>query len=70
MITNAPKCPECGSEKTVLIIYGIPGYGLFENSQKGEFILGGCEVCPDAPRYHCKICKNEWGNLRDDTEYF
>jgi len=68
--TNTPKCPECGSEKTVVIIYGIPGHGLLTNSQKGEFIIGGCKTTPEAPRYHCKRCKNEWGKLIDDPEYF
>ncbi|HNR45362.1 MAG TPA: hypothetical protein PLI06_03840 [Methanofastidiosum sp.] len=46
MITNAPKCPECGLEKIVVIVYGIPGHGLLENSQKGEFILGDVRCVP------------------------
>jgi len=40
MIKNVPKCPECGSEKIVIIIYGIPGHGLLESSHKGEVMLG------------------------------
>lgn len=70
MITKAPKCPECESDKTVVIIYGVPGHGLLENSQNGEFILGGCKTNPEAPRFHCKRCKNEWGMLKDDPDYF
>ncbi|NYT03383.1 MAG: hypothetical protein GKC00_01605 [Candidatus Methanofastidiosa archaeon] len=44
MIKKAPKCPECRSEKTVLIIYGIPSHGLLDGSQKGDYILGGCKI--------------------------
>ena len=70
MNKKTPKCPECGSEKTVLILYGIPSHGLLDGSQKGEFILGGCQINPEAPRYHCKRCKKEWDKLEDDPEYF
>ncbi|KYC49578.1 MAG: hypothetical protein AMQ74_01406 [Candidatus Methanofastidiosum methylothiophilum] len=69
MPPKSPNCPECGSEKTVVIIYGIPGQGLLTNSKKSEFIIGGCEKSPDAPIYHCKRCKNEWGKLIDQPKY-
>lgn len=70
MIKKAPKCPMCNSDKTVLIVYGVPDQGPIQTSNKGEFILGGCKISPEAPRYHCKRCKNEWSKLIDDPEYY
>ena len=49
------KCPKCG-ENLIEIIYGMPGSELFEAEERGEVILGGCEVSDDQPEYRCKNC--------------
>lgn len=53
---NMRKCPRCG-EELLEIIYGMPGSELFEASERGEVILGGCCISGDDPAYHCKKCK-------------
>ena len=49
------KCTKCG-ENLIEIIYGMPGSELFEAEERGEVILGGCEVFDDQPEYRCKNC--------------
>ena len=56
---NMRKCPRCG-EELLEIIYGMPGSELFEASERGEVILGGCEVFEDGPDYHCKKCNLDY----------
>jgi len=61
MAPTTPKtCPRCSSEDTVPIVYGYPGPKLTEPSIRGEVVLGGCMVWPDAPDYTCKNCGHEW----------
>lgn len=44
---SVPKtCPKCGG-KVVKIIYGEPTEELFEASDRGEVILGGCCIALD-----------------------
>ena len=49
------KCPKCGNN-LIEIIYGMPGPELFEASERGEVILGGCCLTGDDPKYRCKHC--------------
>lgn len=55
-------CPECGSKRTAQIIYGYPSEELFEFSEQGKVILGGCELIDDQhhPDYGCLECKYQW----------
>lgn len=53
------KCPKCG-EKLLEIIYGTPGPELFEASERGEVILGGCCLSGNDPKYHCKNCNMDY----------
>ena len=34
----------------------MPSSELFEAKERGEVILGGCEVFDDQPEYRCKNC--------------
>ena len=52
---NAIKCPKCGKELAP-IIYGLPTSEAVEASSRGEIFLGGCEVYPNSPKYHCYNC--------------
>ena len=51
-----PRCPRCGSDSTVRIVYGMPVYATFEAAQRGEVALGGCVVQPGQPTRACKSC--------------
>ena len=53
------KCPKCG-EGLLEIVYGMPGPELFEASERGEVVLGGCCITGDDPAYHCKKCKKDY----------
>lgn len=54
------KCPKCKSEHTARILYGMPTYEAFELAERGELILGGCEIWPGQPDYGCLDCKFQW----------
>ena len=55
-----PACPKCGSEQVVPIGYGLPGPEMAAMADRGEIVLGGCVIEPDAPRWSCKACGWEW----------
>ena len=50
------KCPACGSEKILSIVYGYPGDELSRDAQAGKVILGGCCVTGDDPIWQCGSC--------------
>lgn len=50
------KCPRCGSERIVEIIYGLPTSEAGEAAGRGELIIGGCMTGPGAPRWGCGAC--------------
>lgn len=54
------KCPKCGSNNVINIIYGMPSYELFLESEKGKVRLGGCEIIEGCSEYACKDCNHEW----------
>ena len=60
METTATRCPRCGSEDVLPIVYGYPGPELDEESLAGRVVLGGCLVGPDSPEFHCKVCEHDW----------
>lgn len=55
------KCPACGANDTVKILYGMPTYEAFEASERGEISLGGCCISDNSPRWHCKACGQNFG---------
>ncbi len=59
------KCPKCGSNNTVPIMYGMPPYELLEKEEIHEVILGGCIVHDESPCWHCKDCEHYWGKYSD-----
>ncbi|MCX7845323.1 MAG: hypothetical protein N2312_01785 [Dictyoglomaceae bacterium] len=62
---KTPICPQCGSKNVIPIVYGYPSYKLWEEEEKGNLKLGGCEIDSNNPEWHCKDCKYEWKELRD-----
>ena len=60
------RCPHCGSENTIPIIYGYPSgdKAWLEALRKGEIEMGGCCIVEGMPTYHCKDCGRDSGHLR------
>ena len=42
-------CPKCRSDRTAPILYGYPSHEAFEAEERGELILGGCEMIDGMP---------------------
>lgn len=55
-------CPKCRSTKTAPILYGYPSYEAFEAAERGEILLGGCEMIDGMPHedYGCLECRYRW----------
>ncbi|MHC4469600.1 MAG: hypothetical protein ACYTDY_00290 [Planctomycetota bacterium] len=50
------SCPECGSERVVPIVYGLPTDEALEMAEQGRFRLGGCCVTGNDPKWGCLDC--------------
>jgi hypothetical protein len=53
------KCPACGAENLVRIVYGMPSADLFEKAEAGLIALGGCCVTADDPSWRCMSCNTD-----------
>ncbi len=53
------KCPQCGSSKIAVILYGMPEPDLeFDKSlNDGDIVLGGCCISGDDPQWKCAECE-------------
>ena len=55
------NCPVCGKKELVEIVYGYPSRELFEASEKGLVILGGCCIEDVGPysieNFYCHNCR-------------
>ncbi|MFC8046455.1 hypothetical protein [Nocardia sp. NPDC057353] len=49
---SGPPCPHCGAPMTP-ILYGRPSREALARAERGEIVLGGCVIGPDAPRWSC-----------------
>ena len=60
--TNQPPriCPACHQRTLVELVFGMPGPELFEASEQGDLVLGGCCISPtlacDSPDLTCTTC--------------
>ncbi len=55
-----PRCPVCGSDQVVPIVYGLPSWELGQAAERGEIVLGGCIITDHAPKWHCLDCGHTW----------
>lgn len=39
-------CPKCGQHTVLAVVFGMPGPELFDASDRGEVMLGGCCIEP------------------------
>ena len=51
------KCPKCGSNRMVDILYGYPAPETLHEAEKGEIALGGCCITGDDPKWKCMECE-------------
>ena len=54
-IDFTPRCEDCGSNMK-RIVYGLASPEVFENP---NFIIGGCLMSEDNPRWGCAACPDE-----------
>lgn len=58
---KAEVCPICRkADMVVPILYGFPSEEMFEASENGEIMLGGCEVTDCDPQHYCQRDKKEF----------
>ena len=55
-------CPQCGSDKVVPVIYGMPTSELDDDEKAGKVRLGGCCVSLDSPDLACNNCGLKWSD--------
>jgi hypothetical protein len=54
------KCPNCGKQTGVRLLYGLPGGEMIEQAERGEIILGGCCLAGADPDWKCTSCHHAW----------
>ena len=59
-------CPQCGSNRVVRIVYGLPGPELMHKAQAGEVVLGGCCITANDPQWQCQDCRHRWRSTKTD----
>ena len=50
------RCPFCGSDEVVPIVWGYPGPDLIPDLEAGKIVLGGCVVSDRDPSWFCNHC--------------
>ena len=65
---SPPKCPSCGSNAVVPIIYGLPGPELMEDAKSGKIEIGGCIVMSSNPTRKCKSCGHSWRSSQETAD--
>ncbi len=56
-------CPKCGANQTLPIEYGLPNFDLLPLPEERDFVLGGCCIGSDLPKWFRKERKYRWGKL-------
>jgi hypothetical protein len=67
-VMSKPKCPSCGSEIIIPILYGLPSSRTWELVKQGKCVLGGCEVDDSNPDFFCKDCGHSFGATAKSTK--
>jgi hypothetical protein len=68
MSKRRPRCPQCLSNEILRVMYGMPTEKAWEESQQGKFMIGGCCVSDESPKWHCPACKHEFGKYMMSIE--
>jgi hypothetical protein len=54
------RCSRCDSEDVVCVVYGYPSEEMVERSLRGDVVLGGSTVFPEASNCACQQCGHKW----------
>ena len=49
-------------------MYGMPTHEAWEEAKQGKFVIGGCCVSDDSPKWHCQACGYEFGKYLASVE--
>jgi DNA-directed RNA polymerase subunit RPC12/RpoP len=63
MQEGEPRCPRCGAEQTVPILYCYPTPETVAAVERGEIpgvAIGGCVIEESNPSWACPDCKHRW----------
>jgi hypothetical protein len=58
-VNKSSKCPNCGGQPLVPIVYGFPSEFMMQLSQRGVLELGGCVISGDDPSFRCPTCRHD-----------
>jgi hypothetical protein len=62
MIDEKPgRCPKCGSDKVVPIVYGNTTFEMAKRAKAGEIHIGGEGIESNGSKWHCNDCGHQWG---------
>jgi len=56
MELKAQKCPLCGVQEMIPVIYGYAPFDLLLRAEKGEVFLGGTSIEEGQPQWKCNNC--------------
>jgi hypothetical protein len=71
-LDQQPTCPDCGSSRQALIVYGLPEFTsqLLARLEAGSVVLGGCCIHGDDAEWRCLDCRREWGISRQSRSLY
>jgi hypothetical protein len=49
-------CPNGGEHDPIKISYGYPTFEMFQAHDRGEIVLGGCQMSLTSPTSRCRKC--------------
>ncbi len=49
-------CDLCGESPAIPVAYGLPSQDLMERAERGDVLLGGCEIDDAKPHHLCARC--------------
>ncbi|AQQ72559.1 hypothetical protein SMSP2_02949 [Limihaloglobus sulfuriphilus] len=55
------RCPKCGSENVVPIVYGRTTFEMAKQEKAGEIHIGGESIENDGSKWYCNDCGYKWG---------
>jgi hypothetical protein len=53
---SSDRCDVCGRSPARPVVYGYPTPAALDEAERGEIVLGGCEIDTDRPRRLCSQC--------------
>ncbi|MBR74737.1 MAG: hypothetical protein CL872_07370 [Dehalococcoidaceae bacterium] len=64
---KAGICHNCKGKNIARFVFGLPSQEFLKEYRKeenqGKFVLGGCCVSNDDPKFVCNDCSYEWRNV-------